>query len=83
MAVSDGKAEAVHLWSVPSSAETTLHVEMAGQLYKQMAEFVGIGGAVRRRYFIRIACRISPAWAHLQRYRSHLYNTIYPMLKYG
>ena len=39
LTVFDSKTETMHLWSVPSSTETTLDIKAAGQRYKQTETF--------------------------------------------
>lgn len=35
----------MRLWSVPSAAETALHIKDAGQRYKQAAKYIYLGDA--------------------------------------
>lgn len=62
----------MHLLRVPSSREATLHVEAIGQRYKEMAEFVYLGGNVSADISIKTNHRIGAAWARLPTYSSPL-----------
>ena len=44
--VSESKTETMRLWSAPSSTETTLDIQAAGQRYKQTEKFVYLGGCL-------------------------------------
>ena len=58
--VSKKMTKAMNLWSHPSRASNALRIEAAGQLYKQMTEFVYLGGAISESADLdtEIQCRI-------------------------
>ena len=74
LTVSEKKTEAMHLWSHPSTASNALRIEAAGQRYKQMTEFVYLGGAISESADLdtEIKRRIGAAWARVRRYNSQL-----------
>ena len=76
LTVSEKNAEAMHLWSHPSTASNALQIEAAEQRYKQTAEFVYVGGAISESADLdtEIKRRIGAAWGGVRKYSSLLYD---------
>ena len=76
LTVSEKKTEAMHLWSHPRTTSNALRIEAAGQRYKQMTEFVYLGGSINKSadLDIEIKPRIGAAWASVRKCSSQLYD---------
>ena len=70
LTVSEKQADAMHLWSDPSTASNALLLVAAGQQYEQTTEFVYFGGAISESAELdtEIKRRIGAAWAGVRTY---------------
>ena len=70
--VPEKKTQAMHLWSQHSTALNALRSEAEGQRYKQITEFVYLGGAISDSADLdtEIKRRIGSAWASVRKYSS-------------
>ena len=78
LTVSKKKTDDMHLWSHPKIASDALQIEAAEQRYRQMAEFVYLGGAIIESADLdtEIKRRIGAAWASVRKAISQLYDRV-------